>query len=195
MLTFSLGVPYEFSFSTKGIGWKVVIAGCKTNPWSLKMATVSLAGGKYQWNTVDFRGCAWFLNYEMRKCLTLPKFEIGALPFWCWYKQIWSLFASANVFAPIWTKVPTSWVDILLHYTESIWMILEWLIVTAFFRHLNQVTTHKYPLYKAYIGISHRGTLVGVHPTIPWFNRLLLAFFKFPSFVGRSTVMMTRMKV
>ena len=27
--------------------------------------------------------------------------------------------------------------------------------------------THKYPLYRAYIGISHRGTLVGVHPTIP----------------------------
>ena len=26
---------------------------------------------------------------------------------------------------------------------------------------------HKYPLYRAYIGISHRGTLVGVHPTIP----------------------------
>ena len=29
--------------------------------------------------------------------------------------------------------------------------------------------THKYPLYRPYIGISHRGTLVGVHPTIPWF--------------------------
>ncbi len=28
--------------------------------------------------------------------------------------------------------------------------------------------THKYPLYTAYIGISYRGTLVGVHPTIPW---------------------------
>ena len=27
--------------------------------------------------------------------------------------------------------------------------------------------THKYPLYGAYIGISHSGTLVGVHPTIP----------------------------
>ena len=25
-----------------------------------------------------------------------------------------------------------------------------------------------YPLCRAYIGISHRGTLVGVHPTIPW---------------------------
>ena len=25
----------------------------------------------------------------------------------------------------------------------------------------------KYPLYRAYIGISHRGTLVAVHPTIP----------------------------
>ena len=24
-----------------------------------------------------------------------------------------------------------------------------------------------YNLYRAYIGISHRGTLVGVHPTIP----------------------------
>ena len=27
---------------------------------------------------------------------------------------------------------------------------------------------HKYPLYRAYIGISHKGTLVGVHPTISW---------------------------
>jgi len=26
--------------------------------------------------------------------------------------------------------------------------------------------THKYPLYRAYIGISHKGTLVGVHPNI-----------------------------
>ena len=26
---------------------------------------------------------------------------------------------------------------------------------------------HKYPLYRAYIGISHKGMLVGVHPTIP----------------------------
>ena len=25
------------------------------------------------------------------------------------------------------------------------------------------------PLYRAYFGVSHRGTLVGVHPTIPWF--------------------------
>ena len=30
------------------------------------------------------------------------------------------------------------------------------------------VITHKYPLFKAYIGISLMGTLVGVHPTIPW---------------------------
>ena len=30
------------------------------------------------------------------------------------------------------------------------------------------IITHKYPLQRAYIGISHRGTLVGVHPTIPW---------------------------
>ena len=28
--------------------------------------------------------------------------------------------------------------------------------------------THKYPLYRAYIGISHRATLVVVHPTISW---------------------------
>ena len=28
------------------------------------------------------------------------------------------------------------------------------------------IITHKYPIYRAYIGISHRGTLVGVHPTI-----------------------------
>ena len=31
-----------------------------------------------------------------------------------------------------------------------------------------EIITHKYPLYRAYIGISNRGTLVGVHPTIPW---------------------------
>ena len=30
------------------------------------------------------------------------------------------------------------------------------------------IITHKHPLYRAYIGISHRGTLVGLHPTIPW---------------------------
>ena len=30
------------------------------------------------------------------------------------------------------------------------------------------IMTFKYPLYRAYIGISNRGTLVGVHPTIPW---------------------------
>ena len=29
------------------------------------------------------------------------------------------------------------------------------------------IITHKYPLYRASIEISHRGTLVGVHPTIP----------------------------
>ena len=31
------------------------------------------------------------------------------------------------------------------------------------------IITHKYSLYRAYIGISHGGTLVGVHPTIPIF--------------------------
>ena len=30
------------------------------------------------------------------------------------------------------------------------------------------IMTHKYPLYRAYIGISNRGTVVGVHPIIPW---------------------------
>ena len=29
------------------------------------------------------------------------------------------------------------------------------------------IITHKYQLYRAYIGIPHRGTLIGVHPTIP----------------------------
>ena len=61
------------------------------------------------------------------------------------------------------------------------------------------IITHKYPLYRAYVGISHRGTLVGVHPTIPWFmffssymldtckfvlvivNRPLLVYTKFES--------------
>ena len=28
------------------------------------------------------------------------------------------------------------------------------------------IITHKYPLYRAYIGISHRDTLVGVHPCL-----------------------------
>ena len=30
-----------------------------------------------------------------------------------------------------------------------------------------KLMTHKFPLYRAYIRISHGGTLVGVHPTIP----------------------------
>ncbi len=30
------------------------------------------------------------------------------------------------------------------------------------------IHTHYIGIYRAYIGISHRGTLVGVHPTIPW---------------------------
>ena len=29
------------------------------------------------------------------------------------------------------------------------------------------IHTHYIGIYRAYIGISHRGTLVGVHPTIP----------------------------
>ena len=29
------------------------------------------------------------------------------------------------------------------------------------------IITYKYPVYKAYIGIYHMGTLVGVHPSIP----------------------------
>ena len=29
------------------------------------------------------------------------------------------------------------------------------------------IITHQHPLYRAYIGISHRGTLAGVHPNIP----------------------------
>ena len=34
------------------------------------------------------------------------------------------------------------------------------------------IITHKYSPYRAYIGISHRGTLVGVHPTIPcWYSQ------------------------
>ena len=37
------------------------------------------------------------------------------------------------------------------------------------FPFIQEMITHKYPLYRPYIGISHRGTLVGVHPTIPWF--------------------------
>ena len=32
---------------------------------------------------------------------------------------------------------------------------------------LQDYNTHKYPLSRAYIRISHRGMLVGVHPTIP----------------------------
>jgi len=41
---------------------------------------------------------------------------------------------------------------------------------------LGDFFTHKYPLYSAYIGISHRGyVLVGVHPTVPWFSGQLFA--------------------
>ena len=35
------------------------------------------------------------------------------------------------------------------------------------------IITYKYTLYRAYIGISHKGTLVGVHPTMPWYVSLL----------------------
>ena len=34
------------------------------------------------------------------------------------------------------------------------------------------IITHKYQLHRAYIGTSHRGTLVRVHPTIPWLSLL-----------------------
>ena len=34
------------------------------------------------------------------------------------------------------------------------------------------IMTHKFPLYRAYIGISNRGTLEGVHPTMPWIHIL-----------------------
>ncbi len=34
------------------------------------------------------------------------------------------------------------------------------------------IITHKYLLYRAYIRISQRGTLVGIHPTIPWNRRI-----------------------
>ena len=37
------------------------------------------------------------------------------------------------------------------------------------FAFIQGMITDKYPLYRPDIGISHRGTLVGVHPTIPWF--------------------------
>ena len=43
-------------------------------------------------------------------------------------------------------------------------MVFSWCSTLGFLG----IVTHKYPLYRAYIGISHRGTLVGVHPTIPW---------------------------
>ena len=32
------------------------------------------------------------------------------------------------------------------------------------------IITRKYPLSRAYVTTSHRGTLVGVHPTIPWIS-------------------------
>ena len=35
-----------------------------------------------------------------------------------------------------------------------------------------ETITHKYPLYRAYIGISNRVMLVGVHPTIPLMTSL-----------------------
>ncbi len=31
------------------------------------------------------------------------------------------------------------------------------------------IITHKYPLHMVFVGISRRGALVGVHPTIPWY--------------------------
>ena len=55
----------------------------------------------------------------------------------------------------------------------SIWMGYNSvpMVFIVFFRDswfLGIIITYKYPLHRAYIGISHRGTVVGVHPTIPW---------------------------
>ena len=45
--------------------------------------------------------------------------------------------------------------------------MLPWYLLCSTLGFLG-IITHKYPLYRAYIGIFQRGTLVGVHPTIPW---------------------------
>ncbi len=45
--------------------------------------------------------------------------------------------------------------------------VLPWYLLCSTSGFLG-IITRKYPLYRAYIGISHGGTLVGVHPTIPW---------------------------
>ena len=36
------------------------------------------------------------------------------------------------------------------------------------------IIPNKYPLFRFCIGISNRGTLVGVHPTIPWLEAFAL---------------------
>ena len=44
--------------------------------------------------------------------------------------------------------------------------VLPWYLLCLTLGFLG-IITNKYLLYRAYIGVSHRSTLVGVHPTIP----------------------------
>ena len=44
-------------------------------------------------------------------------------------------------------------------------MVFSWCSTLGFLGMKKPINTHF--CYRAYIGISHRGTLVGVHPTIP----------------------------
>ena len=51
----------------------------------------------------------------------------------------------------------------------------------VFLRGFSGIITPKYPLYRAYKGVSHRGTLVGAHPTIPWKKKTFFASAKLRS--------------
>ena len=48
----------------------------------------------------------------------------------------------------------------------------------VFLRGFSGIITPKYPLYRAYKGVSHRGTLVGAHPTIPWKKKNIFCICK-----------------
>ena len=59
------------------------------------------------------------------------------------------------------------WLRVLVQGTTGVpRTVYQWYLLCSTLGFLG-IITHKYPLYRAYIGISHRGTVVGVHPTIP----------------------------
>ena len=82
--------------------------------------------------------------------------------------QVWifvgELLTKERVFLSTLKGRPDGWGTPFTYVYES--MVFSWCSTLGI---LGDEKTRKYPrdISKAYIGISHRGTLVGVHPTIP----------------------------